>query len=121
MKDLLPYGGMPREVRAALSTLEAADRFDGIAQAYGIVKQEAQRRFPIFLALCVPTAALGAALVWGMQNLDWLPQAAPWAYAFGPILLLALVMSQLRPQAAHDDMRIGKALNKWRTQANAAT
>jgi hypothetical protein len=119
MKDLLPYRGLAPETIAALAELEAAERFAGHERAYDIVKQEAQRRAPAFLTACIPAAVLGAGLIWAAQLAGALPAEAPWAYAFGPILFTALVMSQLRPQAMRDDMRIGKALQKWRTEASA--
>jgi hypothetical protein len=58
-------------------------------------------------------------LIWAVQSIGWLPERAPWAYAFGPILFVALVMSRLRPNAARDDARIGKMLRKWRKAARA--
>jgi hypothetical protein len=120
LKDLLPYRSLSPDVIAALGALEAADRFEGLEASYRIVSQEAQKRIPLFLAQSLPAFALGAALVFAAQRFGWLPDEAPWAYAFGPILFLALVMSQLRPQAMRDDMRIGNALKKWRKQAAAS-
>ena len=41
----------------------------------------------------------------------------PWAYAFGPIVFVALVVVTVRSNAMRDDARIGRMLEKWREAA----
>lgn len=120
MKDLIPYRGLPAAVEEALAALEAAQQFQGVEQHYQTLLEERNRRIAAFLLPVLPTAAFGALLIWGIQSIGWLPETAPWAYAFGPVLFVALVMKFVRPNAARDDTRMGKALRKWRDAARAS-
>jgi len=117
MKDLLPYPGLAPAVEAALVALETAERFDGLEAHYRTLLAERDRRIPAFLVPVLPTWALGFGLVWVAQKFGFLPESAPWAYAFLPILFVALVMWRVRPNAARDDTRIGQALAKWKQAA----
>ncbi len=119
MKDLIPYRGLPAAVEDALVALEAAAQFDGHDAHYRTLLQERDRRIAAFLLPVLPTAALGLLLIWAIQFVGWLPSSAPWAYAFGPILFVGLVMAVVRPNAARDDARIGTAIRKWRKAARA--
>lgn len=120
MKDLLPYRGLSAAVEAALVALESAAHFDGMERHYQTLLDERNRRIGAFLLPVLPTAAVGALLIWAIQSAGWLPETAPWAYAFGPVLFVALVMWRVRPNAARDDARIGQALRKWRDAARAS-
>lgn len=119
MKDLIPYRGLPAAVEDALAALEAASQFDGHEAHYRTLLQERDRRIAGFLLPVLPTAALGLLLIWAIQSIGWLPDSAPWAYAFGPILFVGLVMAVIRPHAARDDARIGTAIRKWRKAARS--
>lgn len=117
MKDLFPYAGISPPVLAALEALEAAEGLDGNEQHYRVLLRERERRITAFLVPVMPVWGLGFLLVWGVQAIGWLPESAPWAYAFGPILFVALVMARVRPNAMRDDLRIGKALARWKDEA----
>ncbi|HKU95634.1 MAG TPA: hypothetical protein VJR58_10175 [Vineibacter sp.] len=119
MKDLIPYRGLPAVVVDALAALECASQFDGHEAHYRTVLQARDQRIAAFLLPVLPTAALGALLIWALQSIGWLPDSAPWAYAFGPVLFVGLVMAVARPNAARDDARIGAALRRWRQAARA--
>lgn len=115
MSDILPYKGFPVRVESALQRLETSSVFD--ESAYCVLLAERNRPAPIFLIVALPIWLVGAGLIWAIQNAGWLAPNAPWAYAFGAILFLALVMWPLRRNAARDDARLGAALKKWRDQA----
>lgn len=113
MLDLLPYRGLRDEVEAALTILET--RFD--EPAYRTLITERNRRIAPFLGLTLPTWAIGFVLVYLIQTIGWLPHDAPWAYAFLPFLFMVVVIAPLRPNAARDDNRLGKALKEWAAEA----
>ncbi len=119
MKDLIPYQGLSAATEQALVALENARQLDGLESQYQVLLEERNRRITAFLLPVLPTALTGVLLIWAVQSIGWLPERAPWAYAFGPILFVALVMSRIRPNAARDDARIGKVLRKWRKAARA--
>ena len=117
MKDLIPYQGLSAAAEEALVALEGAQQLDGLERHYQVLLEERNRRIAAFLLPVLPTALIGVLLIWAIQSIGWMPESAPWAYAFGPVLFVALVMSRLRPNAARDDARIGKVLRKWRKAA----
>lgn len=117
MQDLIPYRGLSVAVEEALAALESAQRFADVERHYRTLLVERNRRIGAFLLPVLPTAAVGALLIWAIQRQGWLPETAPWAYAFGPVLFVALVMKFLRPNAARDDARMAAALRKWRDAA----
>ncbi|MCC7427738.1 MAG: hypothetical protein IT557_12585 [Alphaproteobacteria bacterium] len=119
MKDLFPYDGLSPPVLAALEVLEAAERLDGNEQHYRLLLRERERRIMAFLVPVMPVWGLGFLLVWGVQAIGWLPESAPWAYAFGPLLFMALVMARVRPNAMRDDLRVGRSLSRWKGEAEA--
>jgi hypothetical protein len=120
MKDLFPYRGLSAATEEALTALEGAQAFTGLERHYRTLIEERNRRIGPFLLPVLLTAAIGALLIWVLQSIGWLPDSAPWAYAFGPILFVALVMSVVRPNAARDDARIAKMVGKWRDAARAS-
>jgi peptidoglycan/LPS O-acetylase OafA/YrhL len=113
MRDVLAYRGLSEDVETALAALE--QRFD--AGAYQIVMMERNRRIAPFLGTTLPFLALGFVLVYLAQGQGWLPKPAPWAYAFFPLIFMAVIVSRLRPAAARDDQRLGSALKKWAIEA----
>ena len=116
-RDLWPYHGLSTAIERALAALEAAERLDGNEEHYRVLPRERDARIVSFLLPVLPTWACGFALVWGAQSVGWLPDAAPRAYAFGPIVFVALVVVTVRSNAMRDDARIGRMLEKWREAA----
>jgi hypothetical protein len=116
-KDLWPYRGLSAAVEQALAALEVAERLDGHEEHYRVLLRERDARMMTFLLPVLPTWAFGFVLVWGAQSVGWLPETAPWAYAFGPIVFVAIVMARVRPKAMRDDTRIGRMIEKWREAA----
>ena len=111
MSQLLPYRPLPPDLVHALERLERSDTFD--AAAFEVVNRERWRRVPIMLGFMLPSAIVGALLVWLAQSAGLLPGVAPFFYAFFPIVFTALTNTLLRSDAAKDEMRIGRAIGRW--------
>ncbi len=119
--SMLTWRPLSAEVEAALTRVENAASFDAIAEDYVLVEQEAKERaVPAFFAM-LPAMIVFAAIILSAGALGWIP-ADGWSYLLWLLIVpfTAVVTNALRgPQAVKAEQRIGKALDKWRDQAEA--
>ena len=122
--SLIKWLPLSPDVEIALSHLEVAQSFDGLRGDYDLVQREAQQRsFPAFFAM-LPGIILFAGFVAGAQALGWLALPEPFNYAIYLLVVpfAAITTNFIRgAQAVKDEQRLGRALEKWRSQADADT
>jgi hypothetical protein len=123
MKPPFPSKPLSAEALAALERLETAQSFEAVRADYARVYQEATARSIPALIRMLPGAGLYAIICGGALHLGWIRLPELFTNLLWLLIICAAVIGShalCGVQAMADDDRVGRAVQKWKTEARKA-